>query len=94
MGDIESERRRRWTDDENGRRRQLALTNRGEANPWSGLEWLACSDGRARPTQPGLFPLAHGLRNRASQLRAYGNAIVPQVAAQFIEAVMEVIDNE
>jgi DNA (cytosine-5)-methyltransferase 1 len=61
---------------------------------WSDLEWLACSDGKARPTQPGLFPLAHGLRNRASQLRAYGNAIVPQVAAQFIEAVMEVIDRE
>ena len=31
-------------------------------------------------------PLAHGVQRRASKLRAYGNAIVPQVAARFIEA--------
>jgi hypothetical protein len=30
--------------------------------------------------------LAHGVRGRSSQLRAYGNAIVPQVAAEFIKA--------
>jgi DNA (cytosine-5)-methyltransferase 1 len=56
------------------------------ADPWSAVEWIACSDGKARPTQPGLFPLAHGIPNRVGRLRAYGNAIVPQVAAAFIEA--------
>jgi len=53
---------------------------------WDNVEWLQCSDGKARPTQPGLFPLAHGVSGRVGRLRAYGNAIVPQVVAAFIEA--------
>ena len=56
---------------------------------WSCVEWLACRDGKARPTQPGLFPLAHGAPARVGRLRAYGNAIVPQVAGAFIRAFME-----
>jgi DNA (cytosine-5)-methyltransferase 1 len=53
---------------------------------WADIEWIECSDGKARPTQPGLFPLAHGIPNRVGRLRAYGNAIVPQVAAVFVMA--------
>jgi len=34
---------------------------------------------------------AHAASNRAGQLRAYGNAIVPQVAAEFVSAVMETL---
>ena len=56
---------------------------------WSDLEWLQCSDGKARPTKPGLFPLAHGVQARVGKLRAAGNAIVPQVAAEFIGAFLE-----
>lgn len=59
---------------------------------WSDAEWIDCSDGRSRPAQPGSFPLAHGVPDRVGKLRAYGNAIVPQVAAEFIGAVMDVID--
>jgi DNA (cytosine-5)-methyltransferase 1 len=55
---------------------------------WSDAEWLVCLDGKTRRTQPGLCPLAHGIPARASQLRAYGNAIVPQVAAVFLRAVL------
>jgi hypothetical protein len=33
--------------------------------------------------------LAHGVPARVVKLRALGNAIVPQVAAKFIEAYME-----
>lgn len=58
------------------------------ARPWSDLIWLPCTDGKQRPTQPGIFPLASGLRNRVAQLRAAGNSIVPQVAAEFIKASM------
>jgi DNA (cytosine-5)-methyltransferase 1 len=34
------------------------------------------------------FPLAHGIPARVGKLRAYGNSIVPQVAAAFIEAAL------
>ena len=45
---------------------------------------------RVRPTQPGLFPLAHGIPGRVGRLRAFGNAIVPQCAAAFVASCMEV----
>ena len=56
---------------------------------WADADWLLCTDGKARPTQPGLFPLAHGVPSRVGRLRAYGNAIVPPQAAEFIRAYME-----
>ena len=34
-------------------------------------------------------PLAHGARNRVGRLRAYGNAIVAQAAATFINAYLD-----
>ena len=43
--------------------------------------------------EPALFPLADGFSNRVGTLRGAGNAIVPQVAAEFISAVMEIINN-
>ena len=36
----------------------------------------------------GLSPLKKGAKNRVGRLRGYGNAIVPQVAAEFIKAFM------
>ena len=59
---------------------------------WSDAEWIACTDGKSRPTKPGIHPLAHGVPARVGKLCAGGNAIVPQVAAEFIGAVMDVID--
>jgi DNA (cytosine-5)-methyltransferase 1 len=55
---------------------------------WRAADWLHCRDGKWRPVEPGTFPLAHGAPSRVGRLRAYGNAIVPQVAQAFIEAVM------
>lgn len=40
-------------------------------------------------TEPAVGRVANGIPARAHKLRAYGNAIVPQVAAAFIEAFME-----
>ena len=44
---------------------------------------------KARRVEPGIQPLAHGVSARVVRLRGYGNAIVPQVAAEFIAAYME-----
>lgn len=67
---------------------------------WSDVEWLACRDGKARPTQPGLFPLADGApervgadgaletQPRAQALKAYGNGLVGEQAVEFVKAVM------
>jgi DNA (cytosine-5)-methyltransferase 1 len=54
--------------------------------PWDRVEWLPCLDGKLRPVEPGTFPLAHGIPGRVGRVRAYGNAIVPQVAATFVKA--------
>ena len=55
---------------------------------WRDADWLFCRDGKWRPVEPGTFPLAHGATSRVGRLRAYGNAIVPQVAQTFIEAYL------
>ena len=65
------------------------LEHPGSGSQWDACDWLPCRDGKWRPVEPGTFPLAHGVSNRVGRLRAYGNAIVPQVAAQVIRAYME-----
>jgi DNA (cytosine-5)-methyltransferase 1 len=65
---------------------QGRATEQPGRSPWSDLVWLPCADGKARPVEPGIFPLAARVPNRVGRLRAYGNAIVPQVAAEFIKA--------
>jgi len=56
---------------------------------WSDAIWLSGSDGKSRRAQPGLPLLAYGIPNRVGRLRAYGNAIVPPLAAEVIRAFME-----
>ncbi len=58
--------------------------------PWSNFDILPCRDGKARRVEAGTFPLAHGVPGRVGLLRGYGNAIVPQVAAEFVRAFLEV----
>ncbi len=96
LADMPGERRE-WGADtagEAGRRRPEdcgALGGRPSAHHggWNDADWLFCTDGKWRPVEPGTFPLAHGVPGRMGRLRAYGNAIVPQVAAVFIRAVVE-----
>lgn len=61
----------------------------GADGAWSQYDIVHCTDGKARRFEPGSFPLAHGVRNRVGRLRAFGNAIVPQVAAEFISAYLD-----
>ena len=65
------------------------LGNSGEVHFWDSPEWLACRDGRQRPCEPGVSPLANGIPNRVDKLRAYGNSICPPLASKFIQAVLE-----
>ena len=70
------------------------------AGHWADHEWVPCRNPRDpnqtdfRPVRPGTLPLAHGIANRVGRLRAYGNAIVPQVAAAFIKATLQTLDME
>ena len=56
---------------------------------WGAADWLLCRDGKWRPVEPGTFPLANGIPNRVGRLRGYGNAIVPQQAAEFLVAALD-----
>ena len=52
---------------------------------WSDAEWLECEDGW-RPSKPGIDPVVDGVSNYKDLVSALGNSIVPQVAAEIIEA--------
>ena len=71
-------------------RQDQAQPNDQSTEGCGGTRYVYCRDGKHRqiPTEPALFPLAHGIPNRVGLLRGAGNAIVPQVAAQIIKAVM------
>ena len=62
-----------------------------ERAPWASGVALACTDGKTRRVEPSIFPLAHGVSGRVGLLRGYGNAIVPQVAAEFIGAYLDTL---
>ncbi len=60
--------------------------NRG---PWSTYEWLSFTDGKHRRAEPGTYPLATRLPGDLARILGYGNAIVPQLAAEFVSAFLE-----
>lgn len=67
-------------------RTRRARVNESSSGFWNTFDLIPCGDGKARRVEPGTFPLAHGVPQRVGKLRAYGNAIVPQVAAEFMMA--------
>lgn len=52
-------------------------------------EWMELRKGLG---EPGLFPSSDGLSQVPLRLRGYGNAVVPQLAAKFLQASLEAID--
>ncbi len=73
-------------------RRQDVHSDPGPLNGfWRDADWLLCRDPggpRWRPVNAGTFPLAPGHPARVGGLRISGDAINPEVATGFIEAVM------
>ena len=59
---------------------------------WRDADWLGCRDGKWRPAQPGLEPLASGSANRVGRLRGYGNALCAPQAVAFVESYMETVN--
>lgn len=71
-----------------------------QLSAWAASVFIPCLDGKLRRVpanaqgepEPSLFPLAHGVSNRVGILRGSGNAICPQLAAEFIQASEEAIE--
>ena len=63
-------------------------TNFKSQGAWESTLVADCGEGKRRriSTEPAFFPLANGIPARVVRIRGYGNAIVPEVAAEFIQA--------
>lgn len=58
---------------------------------WGEYDWVICGDGKARrcpKPESGVRMLAYGFPSRVAVLHGFGNAIVPEVAARFMMAVL------
>ena len=87
IGLDESDRQRR--DGERIRLQSRGSFEAGLEAPWSGASLIGSTEGKTRRIEPSIEPLAHGLPARLVRLRGYGNAIVPQLAQEFIKAFLE-----
>ena len=71
--------------------RSAGLTN----GYWRNAEWIYCTDGKYRPVEPSIFPLAYERSpGRVGCLRGAGNAIVAVQAAEFVKAFKEILEEE
>jgi len=70
------------------------LTRSAGSGYWDDIEWIYCLDDKWRAIESGTAPLVDGLstrlerKQRVNRLKGYGNAIVPQVGAVFLQAYM------
>ena len=89
--DWATRRGRRELADGSGLGHAASKQARDARQPWGQADTVECADGKTRRLEPGAFPLAHGIPRRMDKIRGYGNAIVPQVAAEFIQAASEAV---
>jgi len=75
--------------DGGGARHGRAVESGGSDDFWHSAIRITGHDAKGRRIEPSIPLLAHGIPGRVGRLRAYGNAIVPQVAAEVIGAYMD-----
>lgn len=88
----EAEQRGRDDAERADRRRAAELERARADSPWQDAVWVDCADGKRRRVpnpEQGVHPLAPRIPGTVEQISAYGNSIVPQVAAAFIRSFME-----
>lgn len=85
MGHSEDQHEQRF-----GESREVGSGAVGGSGFWSDFDLLPCRDGKVRRVESSSFPLADGFPGRVGLLRGYGNAIVSQVAAEFIQAFQDI----
>lgn len=72
---------------------QSAAGGSGLHGPWDDWELVGPDpQGKYRRVKPGIRLLADGVPCRVAKLRAFGNAIVPPLAAEVVRAFMETMD--
>jgi len=60
-----------------------------ERHSWETGVWIDCPDGKQRLVEPRIPLLVDGYPERVGIIHCAGDAIVPQVAAEFIKAFVE-----
>jgi DNA (cytosine-5)-methyltransferase 1 len=83
-GDGDRSDQSRWLDPETYR-------SAGETGLCGGARWIDCGAGIKRPIGPGLEPVAHEDPRTMGRLRAYGNALDAETAAEFAAVVREIV---
>jgi DNA (cytosine-5)-methyltransferase 1 len=84
-GDGDPIHRQGWQETKPGR------SDASPAFPWDEHQRLSCSDGRTRRLGSYSREVVDGLPPPLGRIHAYGNAIVPQAAAEFIQAYTETL---
>jgi len=81
--------RERLSGQEKGRWTSKDGSGETSQGQWDKYQWIVCADGKFRRAPDDSFGLVNGLHR--SVLKALGNSIVPQVAAEVIRAIKEAI---
>lgn len=78
----------RYARNEEGNDQQRRYEAQSHGSAWATGIWIDCPDEKQRLVEPSIHLLADGHPERVGLLHSAGDAIVPQLAAKFIECSM------